>query len=56
MDGRHRWYLLNVQGTPVMNGAGFPTEREARSDAEHFKQELAKTQVIGEVYGAALGE
>jgi hypothetical protein len=45
LDGQHRWYLFNAEGTPVMNGAGFPTEREARSDAEHFKQELAETQV-----------
>ena len=48
--------MFNAAGTPVMNGEGFPTEREARRDAENFKQELSETQVIGEVYGAALGE
>jgi hypothetical protein len=41
-DGRHRWSLYNASGTVVgRHTAGFPSELEARQDAQRVRDELA---------------
>ena len=49
-DGRHRWYVFNASGTMVGRHAeGFPTELEARRDAEQFREQIASAPITGEV-------
>jgi len=49
-DGRHRWYVFNASGTMVgKHPEGFPTELEARRDAEQFREQIASAPITGEV-------
>jgi YD repeat-containing protein len=49
-DGRHRWYVYNGYGTMVgRHPDGFPTELEARLDAEHVRRQVANAPIAGEV-------
>jgi uncharacterized protein YegP (UPF0339 family) len=48
-DGRHRWYVFNANGTMVgRHSEGFPTEHEARFDAERFREQIASAPIVGE--------
>jgi hypothetical protein len=49
-DGKYRWYVFNSHGTLLGNHPdGFPTESEARRDAEHHRDLLAMAPIIGSV-------
>lgn len=49
-------YMFNAYHTMVGRHAeGFPTELEARLDAEHVRQEIATAPITGEVYEGARG-
>ena len=49
-DGRHRWYVYNGNGTMVgRHPEGFATAREARLDAEQFREQIASAPITGEV-------
>jgi hypothetical protein len=49
-DGRHRWYVFNGYGTMVgRHPEGFPTELDARLDAEQLRQNIANAPIVGEV-------
>jgi hypothetical protein len=51
-DGRHRWYVFNEYGTMVgRSPEGFPTELEARLDAERHREQVVKAPIIGEIEG-----
>ena len=53
-DGRHRWYVYN--GTMVgRHPEGFATEREARLDAELFREQIASAPIVGEHEEGARG-
>lgn len=49
-DGKYRWYVFNANGTLLGNHLeGFPNESEARRDAEHHRDLIAKAPIIGSV-------
>ena len=49
-DGKYRWYLFNAQGTMIGKHAdGFPSESEARRDAELHRDLIAKAPIIGSI-------
>ena len=55
-DGRHRWYAFNAYGTMVgRHPEGFPTEREARLDAEQLREQIASAPIVGELGEGAPG-
>jgi hypothetical protein len=55
-DDRHRLYVFNGYGTMVgRHPEGFPTELEARLDAERLRQEIATAPIAGEVDGGPRG-
>jgi uncharacterized protein YegP (UPF0339 family) len=48
-DGKHRWYVFNTNGTMVgRHSEGFDSEREARHDAERFRELIARAPIVGE--------
>ena len=48
-QGQYRWHVFNAYGTHVGSSPqGFPTELEARSDADHLKQQIASAPIIGQ--------
>ena len=51
-DGKYRWYVFNANGTLLGNHPeGFSSESEARRDAEHHRDLIAKAPIIGSVGG-----
>ena len=49
-DGKYRWYVFNAHGTLLGNHPdGFPSESEARRDAEYHRDLVAKAPIIGSV-------
>ena len=55
-DGRHRWYAYNGYGTMVgRHPEGFPTELEARLDAEQLREQIASAPIVGEHEEGARG-
>ena len=49
-NGKYRWYLVNAYGTMIgKHPDGFLTESEARRDAEHHRDLIAKAPIIGSI-------
>jgi hypothetical protein len=49
-DGRHRRSVFNRYGTMVgRHPEGFPTELDARLDAEQLGKDIANAPLVGEV-------